>query len=57
MIEQIEQQTPLRRWSTPDDVADAIMFLATPAARFITCETICVDGGMARTLDLYSGGV
>jgi len=57
VIEQVEQQTALRRWSTPEDVADAIVFLATPAARFITGETICVDGGMARTLDLYSGGV
>ena len=57
VIEQVERQTPLRRWSTPEDVADAIVFLATPAARFITGETICVDGGMARTLDLYSGGV
>jgi NAD(P)-dependent dehydrogenase (short-subunit alcohol dehydrogenase family) len=57
VIEQVERQTPLRRWSTPEDVADAIVFLATSAARFITGETICVDGGMARTLDLYSGGV
>ncbi len=57
VIEQVEQQTPLRRWSTPEDVADAIVFLATPAARFITGQTICVDGGMAHTLDLYSGGV
>ncbi|MGA2929273.1 MAG: glucose 1-dehydrogenase [Solirubrobacteraceae bacterium] len=57
VIEQVEQQTPLRRWSTPEDVADAIVFLATPAARFITGETICVDGGMAHTLDLYSGDV
>ena len=40
-----------------EDVADAIAFLATPAARFITGETICVDGGMAHTLDLSSGDV
>jgi NAD(P)-dependent dehydrogenase (short-subunit alcohol dehydrogenase family) len=57
VVEQVEAQTPLRRWSTPEDLADAIVFLASPAARFITGETICVDGGMARTLDLYSGDV
>jgi NAD(P)-dependent dehydrogenase (short-subunit alcohol dehydrogenase family) len=57
VIEQVEEQTPLGRWATPEDIADAIVFLATPAARFITGETICVDGGMARTLDLYSGDV
>jgi NAD(P)-dependent dehydrogenase (short-subunit alcohol dehydrogenase family) len=57
VVEQVEHQTPLRRWAKPEDVADAIVFLATPAARFITGETICVDGGMARTFDLYSGSV
>jgi 3-oxoacyl-[acyl-carrier protein] reductase len=57
VVEQIEQQTPLRRWSTPDDIADVVVFLASEAARFITGETLCADGGMARTLDLYSGAV
>jgi hypothetical protein len=27
------------------------------AARFVTGETLCADGGMARTLDLYGGPV
>jgi len=34
-----------------------VAFLATDAARFVTGETLCVDGGMARTLDLYGGAV
>jgi NAD(P)-dependent dehydrogenase (short-subunit alcohol dehydrogenase family) len=57
VIETIEAQTPLRRWATPDDIADVIVFLASDAARFVTGETISVDGGMARTLDLYGGPV
>jgi NAD(P)-dependent dehydrogenase (short-subunit alcohol dehydrogenase family) len=57
VVETVKQQTPLRRWSTPDDVADVIVFLASDAARFITGETISVDGGMARTFDLYGGEV
>jgi NAD(P)-dependent dehydrogenase (short-subunit alcohol dehydrogenase family) len=57
VIEQIEALTPLRRWSTPEDVADVVAFLASDGARFITGETICVDGGMARTVDLYGGAV
>ena len=57
VIERIESQTPLRRWSQPDDIADVIVFLASDAARFITGETICVDGGMAHTLDLFGGAV
>jgi NAD(P)-dependent dehydrogenase (short-subunit alcohol dehydrogenase family) len=57
VIESIEGQTPLRRWAVPEDIADVIVFLASDAARFITGETISVDGGMARTLDLFAGPV
>ncbi|HEX5268729.1 MAG TPA: SDR family oxidoreductase [Acidimicrobiales bacterium] len=57
VVEAVEQLTPLRRWADPEDVADVIVFLATDAARFITGETISVDGGMAHSLDLYAGPV
>ena len=57
VVEAIDAQTPLRRWSQPDDIADVIVFLASDAARFVTGETISADGGMARTLDLYGGAV
>jgi NAD(P)-dependent dehydrogenase (short-subunit alcohol dehydrogenase family) len=57
VMETIEGQTPLRRWATPEDIADVIVFLASDAARFITGETVAVDGGMAHTLDIYSGPV
>jgi NAD(P)-dependent dehydrogenase (short-subunit alcohol dehydrogenase family) len=40
---------PLVRLGMPDDVADACLFLASPAARWITGENLRVDGGvMAR---------
>jgi NAD(P)-dependent dehydrogenase (short-subunit alcohol dehydrogenase family) len=55
VLETIEQQTPLRRWAQPDDIADVVLFLASEAARFITGETLAVDGGMGKTLDLHSG--
>ena len=57
VIEEIEALTPLRRWATPEDVADVVAFLASDAARFVTGETVCVDGGLARTTDLYGGPV
>jgi NAD(P)-dependent dehydrogenase (short-subunit alcohol dehydrogenase family) len=57
VVETVEAQTPLRRWATPQDIADVVVFLASDAARFITGETISVDGGMAHTLDLYGGSV
>jgi NAD(P)-dependent dehydrogenase (short-subunit alcohol dehydrogenase family) len=37
---------PLRRLGTPDDVADACLFLCAPASRWITGATLVVDGGM-----------
>jgi NAD(P)-dependent dehydrogenase (short-subunit alcohol dehydrogenase family) len=36
---------PLRRFAEPDDVAGAIVFLGSPAARYVTGETIVIDGG------------
>jgi NAD(P)-dependent dehydrogenase (short-subunit alcohol dehydrogenase family) len=57
VVEEVIGQTPLRRWSQPSDIADVVVFLASDAARFVTGETLCADGGMARTLDLYGGAV
>ncbi len=37
---------PLRRFGGPEDVADAVCFLASDAARYITGQTLHVDGGM-----------
>jgi NAD(P)-dependent dehydrogenase (short-subunit alcohol dehydrogenase family) len=57
VIEQINALIPLRRWGVAEEVADVIVFLASPAARYVTAQTIGVDGGQGRTQDMYGGAV
>ena len=42
----VANSTPLKRWGTPDDVAGAAIYLASPAAAFLTGQTIMVGGGV-----------
>jgi 3-oxoacyl-[acyl-carrier protein] reductase len=39
-------QIPLKRLGNPEEVAAVVVFLASPAAAYITGETIHVNGGM-----------
>ena len=42
----IQQEIPLKRFGTADDVADVVSFLAGDDAKYITGQVIHVDGGM-----------
>jgi 3-oxoacyl-[acyl-carrier protein] reductase len=42
----VADTTPLRRWGTPEDVAGAAVYLASPAAAFLTGQTILINGGV-----------
>jgi 3-oxoacyl-[acyl-carrier protein] reductase len=44
--EALAAQTPLGRLATPDDIAGPVLFLASPWARFMTGQTLFVDGGL-----------
>lgn len=44
--EQVAKQIPLGTFGKPEDVANAVSFLASPKAGYITGQILCVDGGM-----------
>ncbi len=46
-IEQTAQRTPLRRAGTPEDVAEAVLFLASDNAAWITGQVVQSSGGLA----------
>jgi glucose 1-dehydrogenase len=45
-VQRWQKTAPLKRLGLPEDVADACLFLASPAARWITGASLLVDGGV-----------
>ena len=46
MLDALREETPLEMLGTPQDVAEAVRFLCSPEARFITGQVLGVNGGM-----------
>ena len=46
--DRVLRETPLARWGTPEDVAQAACFLVSPAAAFVTGQVFRVNGGSVR---------
>jgi NAD(P)-dependent dehydrogenase (short-subunit alcohol dehydrogenase family) len=45
VVERITSMVPLGRWGKPEEIANAVAFLISPQAGFITGETLTIDGG------------
>ncbi|MEM9750556.1 MAG: SDR family NAD(P)-dependent oxidoreductase [Pseudomonadota bacterium] len=48
-VDRWERAAPMGRMGRPEEVADAILFLVSPAARWITGATLPVDGGVSAS--------
>lgn len=48
VFEMIAANTPLRRVTTPEEFADAVLFFASPWSRAITGQNLVVDGGLVK---------
>ncbi len=46
VLDSVRERTPLRRLGTPEDIANAYLFLASDESSFITGVTLSVDGGL-----------
>jgi gluconate 5-dehydrogenase len=46
----VKQRTPAGRWGQPDEIGGLAVFLASPAADYVTGQTIMIDGGMSVAL-------
>ncbi len=45
MKKEVSERTPFKRIGTPEEVADVVVFMASPQASWITGQTVIVDGG------------
>jgi 3-oxoacyl-[acyl-carrier protein] reductase len=46
----IESEVPMKRFGRPDEVGNAVVFLSSPQASFITGACLVIDGGQTRSL-------
>ncbi len=46
LLDEVKKRVPAKRLGQPAEIAEAVLFLASPAAAYITAQTLVVDGGL-----------
>jgi gluconate 5-dehydrogenase len=46
----LQEAVPCGRWAAPEDIAPAVLFLASPAGSFVNGQLLAIDGGMLAKL-------
>lgn len=50
VLEEFSREIPMKRMGRPEEIAAMVVFLASHKASYVTCQSILVDGGIARGL-------
>lgn len=50
IVEEFSHEIPMRRFGRPEEIAPMVVFLASHKTSYVTCQSILVDGGIARGL-------
>lgn len=50
IIEEFSREIPMKRMGRPEEIAAMVVFLASHKTSYVTCQSILVDGGIARGL-------
>lgn len=47
VFQRMAQRNPMNRWGSPEEIAGAAVFLASPAASYVNGQVLAVDGGLS----------
>lgn len=48
-LDALQNAIPMKRFAQPEEIADAILYVASPASSFMTGHTLVLDGGLSTT--------